>query len=585
MKTFDTTAGLITRNGTPQSNEIIKTNGYTISGDGGGATWKHNGVTGQTVSQSPAQLADGLLNDASGNQWALVSNDKINIRALGAVGNDSTDDAPVIQAALNGVMNSGGGVLYAPRGIYVINSLSSSTVDLGIGGEKGFSLFGDGRGVTTFKITSSAGFLKWENTAARDITVTLKDFGFTLAAGGSAGTILEFNSTVGGNHHHRDFYSTNIMSLPDDPLVDYADKFFSCSGLWRPYFSNVTHSGPFGAVSETIQKQGTAVFDLPDCYAPTLEKCYAWGCAFGYRHIVTENPGGEGISFNECVADSDVGFFISSTGGEPAFTFRDCHANCNTAGVRIQNKRLGRIEGLLFYNEESTAYSDIELINCEDVIISNNIYHFSGNTNRIGVNIDANCKRIWIEGEKFKADGTAINLAIGCDDIHIVKPYFGSDVDTPINDLGATSLFVEQDRKRYARVSLSAVQDTATGVAEDIIWNVEDVDVGGWFSSPSTDLVVPSNLGIRKVSIQVNIKWGNNSTGIRQIVLLKNNVGFDGAAELIASAQSTTKQNMTSGVIEVVDGDTFKIRVLQDSGVVQNVLSDIATWFSIEAVD
>jgi len=49
-----------------------ETDGFTTTGDGGGAQWKLNGTVDQTVSQSPAQLGDALLNDASGNQWALV---------------------------------------------------------------------------------------------------------------------------------------------------------------------------------------------------------------------------------------------------------------------------------------------------------------------------------------------------------------------------------------------------------------------------------------------------------------------------------------------------------------------------------
>jgi len=54
---------------------IVETLGYTTEGDGGGASWTKTATTG-TASQSPAQLGNALLNDASGNQWAmLLSND------------------------------------------------------------------------------------------------------------------------------------------------------------------------------------------------------------------------------------------------------------------------------------------------------------------------------------------------------------------------------------------------------------------------------------------------------------------------------------------------------------------------------
>jgi hypothetical protein len=50
---------------------IVETLGYTTKGDGGGAKWQKTATTGQTVSQSPAQLGLPLLNDGNGNQWAM----------------------------------------------------------------------------------------------------------------------------------------------------------------------------------------------------------------------------------------------------------------------------------------------------------------------------------------------------------------------------------------------------------------------------------------------------------------------------------------------------------------------------------
>lgn len=82
---------------------VIKTTGYTTAGDGGGAEWIQNGVYAQTASQSPVDLVDGLLNDASGNQWVLVSKIKINPAWLGAVENQ--DSSASLNAALNHASN------------------------------------------------------------------------------------------------------------------------------------------------------------------------------------------------------------------------------------------------------------------------------------------------------------------------------------------------------------------------------------------------------------------------------------------------------------------------------------------------
>ena len=66
-----TTTGLISSTTTYSANTIINTIGFAARGGGGAGTWVQNGVTGQTVSQNPAQLGLPLLNDGNGNQWAM----------------------------------------------------------------------------------------------------------------------------------------------------------------------------------------------------------------------------------------------------------------------------------------------------------------------------------------------------------------------------------------------------------------------------------------------------------------------------------------------------------------------------------
>ena len=78
-----TTVDLIASTTVYLSNTIVTTNGYTASGDSGKGDWKQNGVINQTVSQSPAQLSAPLLNDASGNQWALVQGSGGSLSQLG----------------------------------------------------------------------------------------------------------------------------------------------------------------------------------------------------------------------------------------------------------------------------------------------------------------------------------------------------------------------------------------------------------------------------------------------------------------------------------------------------------------------
>lgn len=74
MAKFTTLTAFIAngKNTNISSNDIVEFEGAVTQGDGAGSTWKHDGTTGQTPSQTPADLADGLFTDASGNQYEFV---------------------------------------------------------------------------------------------------------------------------------------------------------------------------------------------------------------------------------------------------------------------------------------------------------------------------------------------------------------------------------------------------------------------------------------------------------------------------------------------------------------------------------
>jgi hypothetical protein len=114
-----TTTALIASTVSLPADTVVSTTGYTTSGDGGGGKWKQNGVTGQTVSQSPSQLADALFNDANGVQWSLVITNTLNVKSLGAIGDGTADDTLPIQSALNVTTPH---ETYLPAGTYSVRS-------------------------------------------------------------------------------------------------------------------------------------------------------------------------------------------------------------------------------------------------------------------------------------------------------------------------------------------------------------------------------------------------------------------------------------------------------------------------------
>lgn len=235
MRTFLTTQELIlSKKTTPSTDDVVRTLGYSSTGDSGGGEWKHNGVTGQTPSQSPAQLGDALLNDASGNQWEYVpiagySQPVVPIKDLGATVDGATSDYSVMVAARDFLVRkyAAGGVIDLGAGVIAIDSTFVVSTD-------GIFLKGNGRGdYTNGKATSratAATRLLWTGTAggtmvrytsdpANGGTEVRKNGGgildVCLDGNESAGECLEVLSWNGGQWRFTTCYATNYHWLFD----------------------------------------------------------------------------------------------------------------------------------------------------------------------------------------------------------------------------------------------------------------------------------------------------------------------------------------------------------------------------------
>jgi hypothetical protein len=139
-----TTTNLINSVDIYTADTVINSTGYAVSGDGGAGSWKQNGVTGQTVSQSPAQLGDALLNDAKGNQWSLVNLGENTLNSLGLLKDSlgaAANNALIMQAAYNAAdAKTSTQLLTCKAGVYYYQPVTSVYV------RKGHKLKGAGQG-------------------------------------------------------------------------------------------------------------------------------------------------------------------------------------------------------------------------------------------------------------------------------------------------------------------------------------------------------------------------------------------------------------------------------------------------------
>jgi len=121
MRQFNTLTGFLSsKSSSLTAGDTVEFQGYSAIGDGGAATWQHNGVTGQTPSQSPEQLGDALLNDGNGNQWTLVKGESGDIRKTGASASNADNYLAII--AMHNSLDDGD-TLLIPDGVFLTSAI------------------------------------------------------------------------------------------------------------------------------------------------------------------------------------------------------------------------------------------------------------------------------------------------------------------------------------------------------------------------------------------------------------------------------------------------------------------------------
>jgi len=90
------------------------------------------------------------------------------------------------------------------------------------------------------------------------------------------------------------------------------------------------------------------------------------------------NPAPEGLLVsNSKFVETDIGINIEFTSQEPGGFITNNHINATQIGINIKNRKFLIISNNLMYQSpESDNYIDMNLINVNNSIISNNIFHY-----------------------------------------------------------------------------------------------------------------------------------------------------------------------------------------------------------------
>lgn len=116
--------------------------GYYNSQDGGGGDFFWDSTFAEQDNQGTIIQSSKVTN----GRWRRLFDKEINVKWFGAKGNDTGDDTPAIQRAVDFVKNQKGGVVYLPAGTYRITH-----IDLSSAFYSNIELIGQGRKVTIFK--------------------------------------------------------------------------------------------------------------------------------------------------------------------------------------------------------------------------------------------------------------------------------------------------------------------------------------------------------------------------------------------------------------------------------------------------
>jgi hypothetical protein len=402
--------------------------GISVSGSTGGVTIT-NTVSGLPSGGSTSQV---ILKNSSGSAWYT---EHFNVKAFGAVGNGSTDDTANINSAIAALNSAGGGVLYFPKGNYLVNytyntALTTITVPCRI--------IGDGHG---HSVAESATCISKYNTSSSNFNVftfntsnpvNFEDLTISFAASTSAygiyfngpsGTPVDYSTinrvsvicpsgtsstgiySYNGNNtritncyiagHSYGIYLTSDTGDADSP--DGGVAFITNCVIESNTSAGVYHtsSGGLNVVGNQFHSNGYAYRYVALNTIATSDIVFTsnWIDVWTYA-ISFEGPSSSGTLTNVIIADNT---FAALTG----FAFNGQNV---IQVINGSNKWFHEcvISGNSFQFAQGAAGSGIYLTNCYDVMIGVNFFYAAGSYAGNAIYIDSStCFIQWDNNQLF----------------------------------------------------------------------------------------------------------------------------------------------------------------------------------------
>lgn len=192
-----------------------------------------------------------VANQQTSSDWLPVRH-TINVRAYGAVGNGTTDDAAAFAAAFAALTSAGGGRLYIPFGTYLLAGSISLSVP------SNCIAYGDGPGASVLLIErDSDGHTFWCNgvtdVCVRDLAVLRTEVRTATPAKKNAAVEIDASSRILIENVHAigTYYGFQVGNNSETPSYDIT--FRNCKA-WQPNAFTNTYQCSYGIATKFVDQ-------------------------------------------------------------------------------------------------------------------------------------------------------------------------------------------------------------------------------------------------------------------------------------------------------------------------------------------
>ena len=554
-------SGLIDVEGATIDSSIdhIRTSAYYAPGDGGGALYKRYTGGGSPTTGVGTKY---ITSNSASVIWELDTKAWVSVRQFGAKGDNSANDTASFDGALLLLKNANGGTLHIPSGTYKLHTaiaIAQNTTS----GWHNLVIQGDGPSTILDFSPCSAGVNGLQITGWGG-RLSLHDFAVINSK--SIGITVNHNVNMGDAEYISRF---SLARLIVDNSTSHGIRMANCY---------------MGSIRDVESRNnGGDGFHLHGNFTSlNVERCWAGGDAS------SPNGGnaGHGWWINGAIYSTFVNCSADWNGGKGWVIKNTCNTTLLNCASENNDEEGFYLQSGNDSDRSGAAIPDIYALSLKGL--------FGFQNSRAGVGLYANTLAALAQNSRAivfdlkdcynrNTLGTTVAMVLNGTggDIQVIQENFATEGGTTSKS-GSVRLKNVNLAGLSALVSLAADQTLTDGVDTKIAFvDFLTNSLGATFDTNAVK--IPAN--VSRIKVAGNAWFASSSAGVRVLEVKKNGAAVNGGGYARAPGTGNTQLNITSAIIEVVEGDLISLWGLQTSGGNLNILDNTGTWMSVECIE